>query len=301
MSIAIINFLQEYQPLPIKKWISYLPKKFQEKYRYEKLPYFMEEEQNIIKATLSIQKEDFIFSAWEHHLKALYVDLRKSGVRVLLPNIITETFPLSPALLPTVYGQRLKALYAFRAVKRALSYKGKSLEESKVVIVGGEGILFYFLLVGMSIELNTLSFYHQNPDQLQSIQEELFYERGLQTEVIGSPNNPALAQADVLILCEQTTIPWDHIIHQDGIILDIYQNTSLLRKIAQKKKDVLCMEEMQFGLQDMVLSSVMAEAVLYDEYVGLQKPLIQSIEEKEEGMRLGRDIMEFLEDKIELL
>lgn len=250
MRIAQIEFLEPLKEVKVSKWIEWLPKKWKEEYIYNKKPFsIIENENGTLTGVLSFPLGNGLPERWRARAEEMLEELKKREVAIVVPPIVGE-FPR--AIIPFAWGKIFTGLFAFEGAFDALKRQGKNPEEATFVIAGADTESLSLVLAGMGEKVNHLSFFHDDSSDLEEIQEELFEERGLPTEIFSSPKNPTLATAEVIILCGMSQIGYEHIVGRSSIIIDAVGNTPVMKKIVERRKDVIAIDGFYFqsGVQE---------------------------------------------------
>ncbi len=251
---------EEENALPL--WVRCLPKKWQSNYIETKSPYEIAiSEDGIVTGTLSIACGNGLPENYRTAAEEMLYEMKQCGVSIILPPKQGE---IPRNILPIAWGRYLTALYGFLGAEYCLRQRGKTPEECHFVIVGGEPYFVELLLLHMTNSINQLSLFHKKPEEFDEIQEILFQERGLPTEIFSSPRNPNLSHADVVFLCDFAQVGYEHILKENSIFIDIVGNASVTRNLYQRRNDVRVMNGFQFMVDDIFYTTKELEALLYD-------------------------------------
>ncbi|WP_304509066.1 hypothetical protein [Anaerotignum sp.] len=257
MKIAEVRFLEEREQLSLPGWTNILTKKLREKYILSKKPYTIYEKDDTLFGVLSTVPGQGLPTPWRGKAEALIKTLAAEGAGIIVGPHEGE-FPQK--ILPVANGRILAALFAFDGAAEALRRQGKNPEEAHYVISGTDPQVLPLVLAGMGDYVNHLSFFADNTGELEEIQEELFAEKGLLTEVFSSPKNPLFSEGDGIIVCGMEQTGYEHILKRYAVFIDAAGNRPTLRRLSQRRWDVVAAEGFYFILDGKQLEGRRAEA-----------------------------------------
>lgn len=251
---------EEVHSLPF--WVKCLPNKWKSHYIETKQPYEITiSDDGAVTGTLAISVGNGLPENYRQAAEELFYEMKRCGVSIILPPKQGE---IPRNILPIAWGRYLTAMYGFLGAEYCLRQRGKEPAECHFVIVGGEAYFVELLLLHMGNSINQLSLFHKKPEEFDAIQEVLFRERGLSTEIFSSPRNPNLGSADVVFLCDFAQVGYEHILKENCVFIDVVGNNSVTRNLYQRRSDVRVMNGFQFALDDIFYTTKELEAHLYD-------------------------------------
>lgn len=265
MKIAQVRYLRKGEHEPIPKRLDILPRRVKDWYLLTKKPYQLVETDAFLSVVVSTYAGNGLDTRWRETMTSMLETLRDEhevGI-VVAPTdgeFIADT-------LPVARGNQLTGLFAFEAAAEALKRQGKNPQGAKYLIVGGDMLKLRQVIGGIGDFVNHLTVFSASPKDLESIVEELFFERGLVVEVFSSPKNPAFAEADVVISCGNEQLAYEYLMKTDSIWLTTNNERGVLHKIQNRRGDItalsgvyLCKEKQSQFQSDL------AEAMLYTAY-----------------------------------
>jgi len=261
MSIGRMVFLQEEARLP--KLLQKLPLSLREKYLLHWHPYTITKEEAYLLGVLQCPWGSGLSDVWRTKAEALLREMKASGCAIVVAPWDGE---IPRQILPVSFGNVLLSLLAFEGAREALRRKGKNAEAAKFVLVGGSTQHISFVLGGIGTFVNQLSFFHDSPSDLEEVQERLFIEHGLLSEVFSSVKNPLLSEADVVIDCGSESPAYAFTMKKNGVWITVNGNRPGLRRLLANRPDVLAMEALFVKNKDGVeMDTRQMEAILYCE------------------------------------
>lgn len=278
MAIGRVRYLKSDEKVNTGKIINVLPEKLKEKYIFFRKPFVINQLEDHYEGVLSVHLGEGLPYNWREKCEELIINMQLEGVTILVPPKEGE-FPRD--ILPFAYGKKLMEILTFIHMKDILEkvYKKnkceniKSIETTRFVIAGGDardlGTLTYF----MPLEVNHLAFFHSDLDELEALQEHFFSSRGLPTEMFASPRNPVLAEADVVFLCHNSLLAYEHILKENAIFIDIIGNKNITKKIAESRPDVTVIDGFTYERNDQVYTHEEWEARIYNRHRKVRKYL----------------------------
>lgn len=293
MSIGKVRCLYKDEKVKLNKFIEMLPESWQKKYIYNKKPYVIidtlesnkdKNENFIIEGILSTEfnkrltKENYF--NWREKAEDLLMILEEEGVSILLP-FENSIFPMD--ILPVAMGNKIMLSKIFDFINFNLcNYNNKlkentnihNLESSNIILCGGEVNDLATILNSMPDEINHISFLHEDLDKVEPLQDYLFMEKGMPCEIFTSPRNPSLKDGDILILCEDLNISFEHILKKNSLFIDITQNKDVAKRLYKTRHDIMIVDGFFYNYQGKILNSWECEAFIYDEHPKLRKYIL---------------------------
>lgn len=260
MKIAEVRFLEKKEKVVLPRWSKFLTQKWRERYILSKKPFTIEEKDNTLFGVLSLTKGQGLPSPWRDKAEALAKTLAAEGAGIIIPPYEGE---FSQQILPVANGRILAALFAFDGAAEALRRQGKNPEEAHFLICGTEKTVLPLVLAGMGAYVNHLSFFADNIGELEEIQDTLFAEKGLMTEAFSSPKNLLFQEADVIIVCGMEQTGYEHILKRYAVFIDAAGNRPALRRLSQRRWDVVTADGFYFNYEEKQLEGRRAEAVAF--------------------------------------
>lgn len=257
MKIAEVRFLEEKEQVALPSWTKFLTEKLRKKYIFAKKPYTIVEMDNTLYGVLSIAPGQGLPLPWREKAEALTKTLAAEGAGIVIGPYEGE-FP--QRILPVANGRIMAALFAFDGAAEALRRQGKNPEEAHYLISGTDPQVLPLVLAGMGDYVNHLSFFADNTGELEKIQEVLFEEKGLRTEVFSSPKNPLFSEGDAIVVCGMEQTGYEHILKRYAVFIDAAGNRPALRRLSQRRWDVVAAEGFYFILDGKQLEGRRAEA-----------------------------------------
>lgn len=257
MKTAKIRFLEKGEAARLPKGVKLLPKAVQQKYIETCSPYGLTAEKDMLTGILQTDAETGMTQVWRKNAVKLLERLKKEGVEVIIPPIEGE---LPQGILPYADGRRLTNLFAFEGAVEALRRQGKNPEECRYLMVGGNEDAWRAALTSMGNEVNHLAIFTLDPDSAKELIQELFEERGLMTEVFSSPKNQVFSQADVVFGCGMEQRAYEFMLKDGAVWLDLAGNRPVLRRLMEKRSDVVAVEGFFFKKDGLQTEGRFAEA-----------------------------------------
>ena len=250
-----VRFLEKGEAARLPKGVKFLPKGWQQAYIEKRKPYYLDGDTAVLQTTAE-HSPYFRKQAAE-----LLEKLKKNGTEIILPPTEGE---LPRHILPFADGRRLTNLFAFAGGMEALRRQGKQPEACHYLLAGGREADWRSALFSMGSEVNHLAIFTPEPRQAERLTAELFAGWGLMTEVFSSSNHPILGEADVIFGCGVEQRKYEYMLKEGAIWIELAGNRPLLRKLAEKRPDVVLLDGFFFrkGKKQMEGRSVEAEAFL---------------------------------------
>ncbi len=245
MKIAEVRFLEKEERVTLPCWTNILTEKLRNKYILSKKPFTIEEKEGILKGILSVSDGQGLSVPWRTKAEELVKTLAAKG-------------------------RILAALFAFDGAAEALRRQGKNPEEAHFLISGTDSEMLPLVLAGMGDYVNHLSFFADTMGELEEIQEELFAENGLRTEVFSSPKNPLFSEADAIIVCGMEQTGYEHIIKRYTVFIDAVGNRPVLRRLLQRRWDTAAAEGFYFTCDGQQVEGKWAEARAFTQNTDFQ-------------------------------
>jgi len=257
MKIAEVRFLEKGESITLPRWTNTMRKK----YILSKRPFTIQEKDDMLYGILSFAVGQGLPTPWREKAEDMVKTLAAEGAGIIIPPYEGE-FPQK--ILPIARGRLMSALFAFDGAKEALRRQGKNPEEANYLIAGNDADVLPLVLAGMGDYVNHLSFFVDNIGELEEIQEELFIEKGLLTEVFSSPKNSLFTEADAVIVCGMEQTGYEHILKRYAVFVDAAGNRPALRRLAQRRWDVAAAEGFYFNYGGQQLEGREAQAFISD-------------------------------------
>ena len=239
MKMAKVRFLEKGERTVLPKGGRLLPEAVQKKYIETCRPYRLTEERDILTGILQTDAENSMMQVWRKNAVKLLERLQKEGVKIIIPPVKGE---LPRDVLPFADGRRLANLFAFEGATEALQRLGKNPAECRYLLVGGNEDTWRNALTSMGNEVNRLAIFTLDPDSAKELTQELFEERGLMTEVFSSPKNQVFRQADVVFGCGMEQRAYEFMLKDGAVWLDLAGNRPVLRRLMEKRSDVVAVD-----------------------------------------------------------
>ncbi|MBR3910182.1 MAG: hypothetical protein IKJ54_02660, partial [Anaerotignum sp.] len=128
------------------------------------------------------------------------------------------------------------------------------------LLVGGNEDNWRTALTSAGNEVNHLAIFTLDPDSAKELTQELFAERGLMTEVFSSPKNQVFRQADVVFGCGMEQRAYEHMLKDGAVWLDLAGNRPVLRRLMEKRPDVVAVDGFFFKKDGLQTEGRFAEA-----------------------------------------
>ena len=240
MKAAEIRFLRKGEVIFLPKWAEVLPEKWQKRYVEKWKPYRWEEDMAILQTTA----ENSMAAVWRKNSRRLLEEMKKGGISIVIPPLEGE---LPRDILPFADGRRLTTLFAFMGAAEALKRQGKNPEACRYLLAGGNDKIWRSALVSMGNEVNHLAIFTADVKEAERLEQELFEEHGLMTEVFASPKNPIFGQADVIFGCGMEQRKYEHMLKEGAVWIDLAGNRPLLKKLRETRPDVVVCDGFFFG------------------------------------------------------
>jgi hypothetical protein len=154
-------------------------------------------------------------------------------------------------------------LFAFPGAKEVLKRQGKNPEECMYLLAGGNEKIWRSALVSMENEVNHLAIFTADVKGAEKLEQELFEERGLLTEIFASPKNPVLSQADVVFGCGMEQKKYEHMLKNNAVWIDLAGNRPVLRRLAERRQDVTVADGFFFSRENRQIEGRWAEAEVF--------------------------------------
>ena len=253
MKMAKVRFLEKGEQIILPKGAGLLPKKWQKKWVEKRKPYRREGDTVILQTAA----ENSMASVWRKNTAELLEEMKKEGVVIVIPPAEGE---LPRDILPLADGRRLTTLFAFIGAAEALKRQGKNPGECRYLLAGGNEEMWRSVLVSMGNNVNRLAIFTADVGAAKQLEQELFEEYGLMTEVFASPKNPVFAQADVIFGCGMEQRKYEHMLENRAIWIDLAENRPVLRRLAEQRQDVTVIDGFYFGREKRKMDGRRAEA-----------------------------------------
>ena len=257
MKTAKVRFLEKGEEAELPKWAKFLPKKGRNRYIEKRKPYCIRMEKEGLTAVLQTTAENSMTAVWRKNGEKLLERLKKDGVAIIIPPLEGE---LPREILPFADGKRLMTLFAFPGAEEVLKRQGKNPEECMYLLSGGNEKIWRSALVSMENEVNHLAIFTADVKGAEKLEQELFEERGLLTEVFASPKNPVLSQADVVFCCGMEQKKYEHMLKNGAVWIDLAGNRPVLRRLTERRQDVTVTDGFFFGRENGQMEGRWAEA-----------------------------------------
>lgn len=235
MKIVRIRFLEKGEKAVLPKRAEILPKGWRRKYIEKRKPFRREEDT----AILQTEAENSMTALWRKNSRRLLEKLKADGVEIVIPPMEGE---LPRDILPFANGKRLTNLFAFRGAAEVLRRQGKNPAECQYLMAGGSEGTWRSALISMGNEVNHLAIFTIDVRETKKLEQELFEEYGLMTEVFASPKNPVFGQADVIFGCGMEQRKYEHMLKEGAVWIDLAGNRPVLRKLQETRPDVTVMD-----------------------------------------------------------
>lgn len=263
MKIAQVRFLRNGEVVPLPRGLSYMPRRVREWYVLEKKPYRVVETDQFSSVIFSTHKEGGLPICWREKMAEMLQGLQANGVGIVVPPSEGE---FVDGILPLATGERLNGLFAFDAAAEALHRQGRNPENARFLIVGDEEDLIRSVVAGMGDYVNNLAFYTHQPQQIEGLMEQLFFERGLLTEITSSIKSNPFQEADVVLACGTQDLGYEYALKKDAFWLTVCQDRAGLRKLTARRPDVTAVNGLYICKEGQgQWQSCLGEAVLYRE------------------------------------
>ena len=240
MKIMSIRFLQKEEKAILPKAVRYLPKRWQRAYIEKRKPCRWEGDM----AILQTRVENSRTALWRKQAERLLEEMKKEGVMMVIPPLEGD---LPRGILPFAEGRKLTILFAFIGAAEALKRQGKEPAECRYLLAGGNEEMWRSALVSMGNEVNHLAIFTADKKTAEKLEQELFEEWGLMTEVFASAKHPAFGQADVVFCCGMEQRKYEHMLKSDAVWIDLAGNRPVLRKLQESRPDVVACDGFFFG------------------------------------------------------
>ena len=257
MRTAKIRFLEKGEAARLPKGMKLLPKAVQQKYIETCGFYRLTAERDVLTGILQTEAENGMVQVWRKNAVKLMERLKKEGIEIVIPPIEGE---LPRDILPFAEGRKLTNLFAFEGAAEALRRQGKNPEECRYLMVGGNEDAWRAALTSMGNEVNHLAIFTLDPDSAKELIQELFEERGLMTEVFSSPKNQVFSQADVVFGCGMEQRAYEFMLKDGAVWLDLAGNRPVLRRLMEKRPDVVAVDGFFFKKDGLQTEGRFAEA-----------------------------------------
>ncbi|MBQ7084923.1 MAG: hypothetical protein IJM95_06690 [Anaerotignum sp.] len=257
MKTAKIRFLEKGEAARLPKGMKLLPKAVQQKYIETCGFYRLTAERDVLTGILQTEAENGMVQVWRKNAVKLMERLKKEGIEIVIPPIEGE---LPRDILPFAEGRKLTNLFAFEGAAEALRRQGKNPEECRYLMVGGNEDAWRAALTSMGNEVNHLAIFTLDPDSAKELIQELFEERGLMTEVFSSPKNQVFSQADVVFGCGMEQRAYEFMLKEGTIWIDLAGNRPVLRRLMEKRPDVVAVDGFFFKKDGLQTEGRFAEA-----------------------------------------
>lgn len=279
MAIGKVRYLNNDEVVQTKKWVSRLPKSLKDKYILHRQPFTITQVDDYFEGVLSMKIGDGLPSDWREKCEDLIINMQLEGVTILVPPKHGE-FPRD--ILPFAWGHKLMEVLTFLHMNEILELVSKTNENENLkntatthfVIAGGDVHNVANLTYFMPTEVNHLSFFHNDIDELEQLQDYFFAKRGLPTEIFASPKNPSLTNADVVILCHNSIISYEHILKENAIFIDIIGNPTITKNLKERRPDVTIIDGFNYIRNQQIYSFEEWEARIYNRHRKVRKFLI---------------------------
>lgn len=246
-----VRFLEKGEAARLPKGAKLLPKGWQRAYIERRKPYYMEEEAAVLQTTAE-QSPYFRKQAAQ-----MLEKLKRDGVEIIIPPVEGE---LPRDILPFADGRRLTNLFAFPGAKEILKRQGKNPEECRYLLAGGNEEAWRTALISMGNEVNHLAVFTADTGEAKKLEQELFEEYGLMAEVFASPKHPAFGAADVVFGCGMEQRRYEYMLGEGAVWIDLAGNRPVLRKLAERRRDVVALDGFFFRKGKEQMEGRMAEA-----------------------------------------
>ena len=232
MKMMTIRFLKEGEKAVLPKGVKLLPKGVQRRILERYYPFRLEGEVAVLQTTAENSFH------WRKQSAKLLEKLKKNGTEIIIPPAEGE---LPWDILPLATGRKLTTLFAFEGAKEALKRQGKDPAACRYLLAGGGEEMWRSALLSMGTWVNHLAIFTEDAGKAKELEQELFQEYGLLTEVFASPKNPAFGQADVVFGCGMEQRKYEHMLKDGAVWLDLIGNRPVLRKLTENRPDaVVC-------------------------------------------------------------
>ena len=256
MKKAKIRFLEKGEQIILPKGANLLPKLWQNVYIEKRRPYRWDGDM----AILQTEAENSMTAVWRKNAKKLLEEMKKEGVAIVIPPVEGE---LPRDILPFADGRRLTRLFAFQGAAEALKRQGKEPAKCRYLLAGGNENMWRSALVSMGNEVNHLAIFTSNAAEAENLEQELFEEHGLITEVFASPKNPVFAQADVVFCCGMEQRKYEHMLKEGAVWIDLAGNRPVIHKLRETRPDVVVCDGFFFGQGNGRKEGRLAEAEVF--------------------------------------
>jgi len=257
LKTAKIRFLEKGEAARLPKGMKLLPKAARKKVVETCRPYRLTAERDVLTGILQTEAENGMTQVWRKNAVKLLERLKKEGAEVIIPPIEGE---LPRDILPFADGRRLTNLFAFEGAAEALKRRGKNPAECSYLLVGGNEDSWRTALTSAGNEVNHLAIFTLDPDSAKELIQELFEERGLMTEVFSSPKNQVFSQADVVFGCGMEQRAYEFMLKDGAVWLDLAGNRPILRRLMEKRPDVVAVDGFFFKKDGLQTEGRFAEA-----------------------------------------
>ena len=232
MQISKIRFLEKGEQVLLPRRASVLPKKLRTAYM-EKRCFYRREGDTVILQTTA---ENSMTAIWRQNGKKLLEQLKKEGISIVIPPLEGE---LPSGILPFAEGRRLTNLFAFIGGAEALKRQGKDPAACRYLLAGGREGDWRMALTSMGKDVNHLAIFTADVREGKKLEQELFAEYGLMTEVFASPKNPSFGQADVVFGCGMEQRKYEHMLKEGAVWIDLAGNRPLRKRLREARPDVV--------------------------------------------------------------
>lgn len=268
MKIAKICYLEKEEEIELPRWTRFLTQNMRKKYILSKKPFRIYEKDDVLYGVLSFEGGQGLPQPWREKVENMMKALAAEGAGIAITPYEGE---VPNNILPLAHGRVLTSLFAFEGAAEALRRQGRNPEEARFVIAGNERKVLDLVLAGMGDYVNHLSFFVDDTEEVEDIQEQLFVEKGLRSEAFSSPKNLLFAEADVVIVCGMDQVGYEHILKRYAVYVDASGNRPSLRRLAQRRWDVVATEGFYFKMEKQQFDQREAEAIAFTRYMEFRR------------------------------
>ena len=251
MKMMTIRFLKKGEQAVLPKGVKLLPKAMQRRILERYYPFRLEGEEAVLQTTAGNSFH------WRKQSVKLLEKLKKDGIEIIIPPAEGE---LPWDILPVAAGRKLTTLFAFEGAREALKRQGKDPEACRYLLAGGGEEMWRPAFLSMGTWVNHLAIFTEDVRKAKELEQELFQEHGLLTEVFASPKNPAFGQADVVFCCGMEQRKYERMLKEGAVWIDLIGNRPVLRRLTENRPDAAVCDGFFFRRGETQMEGRRAEA-----------------------------------------
>lgn len=293
MKFASICYCKTMDDIRINSIIKRIPKRLLDFYIKKKNPYTCKEvtllEAEGLEIILPLLQEEEYSQKWDEIVTKTLEELKEKEVEI----VISPTKGIFPNnIIKIADGKAIFALLLNPVIDKALKYVQKEKKSSEFLIIDGGNFLTNLILDSIYPNVNFLSIYTDRAENFEQRAKEIYEDTGLILQVFSNCKNALLKEADVIINGGCDMENYDYYFKKKSIYLDVNKNRQKLKRLRQKREDMLFIDGLELKIDNAYYTSEVFEAIEYVKNKEFRNFLSKQYN-KEKGEFLRKDLKQY--------